>query len=82
MMIFNLIDLQVCSTYVPEGICTAFNCPTWRQVVLSTVNQHAVASQSRSSNEGNAMPFAIPENIPTHPKDGYQKFGNSKGERC
>ena len=68
----------MCSTYVPEGVCSAVNCSTRRQVVLPTVNQHAVVSQSGSSYEGDELccvQFQI-ISLPT----SSRAIGNSKGE--
>ena len=42
----------MCSIDVPEGVCPTFNRSTWRQIVLPAVNQHTVASQGWSSDEG------------------------------
>ena len=42
----------MCSFDVPKGVCPTFNRSTWRQIVLPAVNQHTVASQGWSSDEG------------------------------
>lgn len=48
----SLVFIQMCCADVPEGVCHATGCQTWRQAVLQAVHQHAAAGSCRPPHEG------------------------------
>lgn len=59
--LFCFAFVQVCRVDVPERVCYAIGCQTWRQAVLQTVHQHTATGSSRPPHEGRCPTLQAPQ---------------------